>query len=258
MKAEQNVTGQQLVDQLVELDKKFVARLDQDDTAGAMKLALEGAEITWKLRWLLGKQAALVGSKILKDFVHGEIQLIQIIDELGLSSGLGDDTWEWADQHGWIADEHLNEIIDLENPDWPDAVNQRLLQVDVLITKTPLPEWVLRHLRSVRRCYAFKLYDVVWISLRSLIETASFACLIESGILPADERVLPMARLSIRDCLSRLRQFGKLSRSDKTIDRIIDRANELVHSKRKIEPPSERETLTAIKKVIQYVDALVF
>lgn len=218
---------------------------------------MEAAQIERELRWLLASKASTVGTPLLRQFTEKAFDLQWVIAELGLAEDGPDGTFEWHDQYGFIADPHLNTIIDFTDPDCPNAVNARLLKIAVLLTRDPLPEWVLQHLRSVRRCYAFELYDVVWVSLRALVEAASFAALLKSGVVKRDANVRYLAEHSVRACLKDVeRSTGVPRKQVAAMHRIVDRANALVHGKGKTDLPSEAETFQAIQAVVKFVEVL--
>jgi hypothetical protein len=190
----------------------------------------------------------------LRAFIEKTFYLQALIRELGFAADGPDHTW--ADEDGWIADSHFNELIDMGHL-WLYGLNARLLEVSVLLTRVALPDWVLRHLRSVRRCYALQLYEVVWVSLRALVEAASFARLVDAGIVTTGKGVTYLAEHNVRACLRDVERVTDVPKAQVAkVHRIISRANLVMHAKGATDVPSEAETSQAIQQVVDYVESL--
>jgi hypothetical protein len=164
---------------------------------------------------------------------------------------------EWDPDLPYMFDPHLNRLIDFEDPDWPQPINERLLKVQVLLTKSPLPSWVVGHLYTLRCCYALEMYEAAWIFARALIEALSFEWLTRSGRFEGPANVRHIAERRLGETLKMVAETASVPRIDmEKIIRIKNRANALIHSKQSINYPSESETLEAISQVIRYAELL--
>ncbi len=258
MKDDKSDELQELVARFEWLDKLFHDQMARDNISSALDTVKQAAKVGQKLQWLMGIQGALVATDRVRDFAAGRIPLQRVIAELDLNVTIWEPDSDGGDRHGWIADSHLNEVLDVIDPDWTERVNERLLEVTVLLTDRPLPEWILRHLRALRRSYALGLNDVAWISLRSLIETASFSRLNEEEDLGKDSNVRSFAEYSLKTCLDLIAKRSWVSdRELKGIRGIVQRTNRLVHAKDAVDVPTGAETLQAINTVVSYLHSLL-
>ena len=257
MKNDKDKEIKELFARLEWLDKLFWDQVAKDQLSSALHTLKEASKASGRLKWVIGIQGALVARDRLRDFADGKTELQRVIAGLGLDANPHESDFEWGEKHGWLADSHLNEVLDVEYPEWPNRINERLLEVTILITARPLPEWVVRHLRTLRRCYALGLNDVAWISLRSLIETISYSRLTEENDRANGSQVRLLAERSLQTCLNEIDKRSWVSRGQlQTIRAIVRRANSLVHAKGAIDVPTKPETLEAINAVVSYAHSL--
>src|SRR5687768_12106846 len=112
---------QELLRTFVRLNAEFANQLDAKDYPSAIKTASSAAQIQGKLRWVLASNASAVESDPLRKFVDQGFLVQTFIAELGLAMDGPDGTPEWND--GYIAEPHLNRVIDFLDPDWAEPVN---------------------------------------------------------------------------------------------------------------------------------------
>lgn len=177
---------QNLLNRFIELDANASKEIQASNTEAAATAIFEGIQIERKLRTLLAFEGHLAwNDQALDTFRRQEFWLQAAIDELRLET---DDRWD--PELPSILDSHLNYLFDFTDPDWTEPINKRLLSVQVLLTKRPLPDWVVSHLHTVRRCYALEMREAAWVFLRALVEAVSFECLSQRGILNQSSKIL--------------------------------------------------------------------
>lgn len=215
------------------------------------------AEIDFRLRHLLATLTAVSERpEQFREFRGRTWIVLRLIDELCVEGRDYVEPWDYAH----LPDEHLRRVIDLTESleDWVPPIEERLLEVAYLVTRTELPDWVLRHFRIARRCFALEMYDATWVFLRATIEAVSFHYLSHRGHLPGGERVRAVAEWRLQDCLRIVRQGGQVSATlMKEVDDVVRRANHIIHRKREVGAPGEADTLRAIRHVVDYAERLL-
>jgi hypothetical protein len=244
---------QSFIERFIELDGMAVEQLRANKVEGLARAIFEGARIERKLLTLLAFHGHVTGDEeAIASFRRQAFSLQAMISELR-----AEPQDEWDPDLPYMFDPHLNRLIDFEDPDWPEPINERLLKVQVLLTKRPLPTWVVRHLHTLRRCYALEMYEAAWIFARALIEAVSFEWLKQNGSFEGPANVRYIAERNLGQILDMVADRSSVPISDmKTIRQIKNRANKFVHSKRAIDGPSEAETLEAISQVVRYAELL--
>jgi hypothetical protein len=235
------------------LDLAAVDALRANKVDALARTIFEANQVQRKLRTLLAFHGHVAGDEEVIDAFRRETFPVQaMITQLRLEPQ--DD---WDPDLPYMFDPHLNRLIDFEDPDWPEPINERLLKVQVLLTNKPLPDWLVRHLLTLRRCFALEMYEAAWIFLRALVEAVSFEWLKHKGSFGGPPNVRHIAERRLEELLGMVADRASISVSDMTkIRRIKSRANKIIHSKRPIDGPTEAETLEAIRQVIWYAELL--
>jgi hypothetical protein len=244
---------QSLIERFTKLDEMAVEHLEANDVEALARAIFEGARTERSLQTMLAFHGYVTGNEeAIAAFRRRTFSLQAMISELG-----AEPQDKWDPDLPYMFDPHLNRIIDFEDPNWPDAINERLIKVQVLLTKRPLPSWVLRHLYTLRRCYALEMYEAAWIFVRALIEAVSFEWLKQNGSFEGPANVRHIAERNLGQVLDMVADRASVPIADmKTIQQIKSRANKIVHSKGAIDSPSQAETLEAISQVIRYAELL--
>jgi len=242
-----------LIERFTELDAMAVEHLRANNFEALARAIFEGARIERKLQTMLAFHGHVTGNEeAIASFRRRAFSLQAMISELR-----AEPEDEWDPDLPYMFDPHLNRLVDFEDPDWPEPINERLLRVQVLLTKEPLPDWVVRHLLTLRRCYALEMFEAAWIFIRALIEAVSFEWLKQNGRFDAPANVRHIAERRLEDLLGMVADRASVPVADMAkIRRIKSRANRIVHSKRPIDSPTEAETLEAISQVIRYAELL--
>lgn len=254
MSHEQSPTEiRKLIKRFTELEAMALEYLRASKFEALARTIFEAVRLQRQLQALLGFHGQVAGDEEAIDLFRRQAFSLQaMISELRAEPG---DEWDPDLPH--MFDSHLNRLIDFEDPDWPEPINERLLRVQVLLTKKPLPDWVVRHLLTLRRCYALEMYEAAWIFIRALIEAVSFEWLKQNGSFKGPANVRHISERKLGELLEMVADRASVPVSDMTkIRGIKSRANRIVHSKRPIDSPSEAETLEAISQVIRYAELL--
>jgi hypothetical protein len=244
---------QRLIQQFSVLDLAAVDSLTANNFEALARTIFEAIQVQRKLRTLLAFHGHVAGDEEAIDSFRRETFPVQaMITELRLEP-----QDEWDPDLPYMFDPHLNRLIDFEDPDWPEPINERLLKVQVLLTNKPLPDWLVRHFLTLRRCFALEMYEAAWIFLRALVEAVSFEWLKQNGSFGGPANVRHISERRLEELLGMVADRASISVSDMTkIRQIKSRANKIIHSKRQLDDPTEAETLDAIGEVVRYVELL--
>lgn len=242
-----------LIKRFIELDCMAVEHVRANNVEALARTIFEGARIQRNLRTMLAFHGQVTGDEeAIECFRRHAFSLQAIISELR-----AEPEGECDPDLPYMFDPHLNRLIDFEDPDWPDPINERLLKVQVLLTKKPLPDWVVRHLFTIRRCYALAMYEAAWIFVRALLEAVSFEWLRQNGSFGGPANLRHIAELQLQQCLDMVADRASVPVPEmEQLRHIVRRGNKIIHSKRPIDSPSEAETLDAISHVIRYAELL--
>jgi hypothetical protein len=213
----------------------------------------DAAQVAFDLRWTLTEGAAVRVDKrdraSLVRFRDGQFEVQEVLratrlDEVSLGDG-------W----GWFPDATISKLLDPTEPFQYEAILDRLLKCQVVVSHHDLPSWIIGRLQTIRRCYALCLYDAAFVFMRSVIEAASYDWLAEhQGPSGATDIA---NRQPLGTWLDRVLQGADLSaRHRRDIRGIVERANELIHSKRNVREPNDAEALRALGIVVHYVERL--
>lgn len=242
---------QRLIMRFMQLDGDAVEYVQSKDWQALAKLVPEAVQINYKLRSLLAFHGHVASEEEAIDLFRRQAFSIQAV----IKQLQAEDDHEWDPPY--MFDAHLDRLIDFEDPDWPAPINERLLKVQVLLTRKPLPSWVLRHLLTLRRCYALEMHEAAWIFMRSLIEALSFEWLKQRGEFGGSSKVRYIAERKLEEILRMIEDLATVPASDLAkIRKIKRRANKIIHSKRVLDDPTEAETFEAISQTVRYAELL--
>jgi hypothetical protein len=252
------------LDGFVKLEARFVRASNEHDFATVASVLLESVECAAEIYWHLASEGAVTTNEpALRRFRDEGFTLQEALSRIipgpsSLANRVTGRLGEFPPAGGdWLADGLLSRLLDPTEPEFREAILERLLSVQVLLVAHNLPVWLRRHVLTLRRCYALRLTEPTWLFLRALLEAASFHWLVEHGHLAREGPVRSIAERKLSEAMRLVAVHSGIPR--RQLDRVwgvIDKANRLVHGKRDVPEPSDQETLTAISTVVSYVEFL--
>lgn len=157
------------------------------------------------------------------------------------------------------SEEGINYIETLFSEGTADYVDEEFFtrrnQVGTLIVAESLPDHFLQHFRNLRECYALGLFEATVIYCRAVLETGCFEALRRKGIVNLQSKVEDIREHSLKALMGSIKPFI-YRKSWEVADKVIKKANDVLHSKRERVVVSQEEAYNAIKTTFAVVEEL--
>jgi hypothetical protein len=243
---------------LVELVKKF-ERLDALIASGIENGRLEmigqTLEAKKEIKRFLSERQPLkversLGIKLKKIRDNYGYTIDRVVDALAEITGT---------QFSQESEEGIDYVDALFSEGTADYVDEgfftRRNQVGTLIVSESLPDHFVHHFENLRECYALGLFQATVIYCRAVIETGCFEALCRRGEVKRDAKVNDFREFSLKALMRSIKPFVYKSNWDKA-DKVIKRADNVLHSKREKVVVSENEAYDAIKDTFAIIEEL--
>lgn len=128
-------------------------------------------------------------------------------------------------------------------------------QVGTLIVSEALPEPFVHHFHKLRECFSLGLFQPTVIYCRAVIETGCFEALRRKGKVKVASKVADIREYSLKKLMGSIKPFvykGNWENADK----VIKKADDVLHSKRKKVAVSEEDAFDAIKDTFAIIEEL--
>ena len=128
-------------------------------------------------------------------------------------------------------------------------------EVGTLIISESLPDHFVHHFQSVRECCALGLFQTTVIYCRAVIETGCFEALRRRGRAKLDSRVGDISEFSLKVLMRNIKPFVYGENWDKA-DKVIKKADSILHSKKQKVSITQEEAYNAIKDTFAIVEEI--
>jgi len=135
------------------------------------------------------------------------------------------------------------------------GVFTRRNQIGTLIVNESIPDHILHHYQNLRECYALGLFEATVIYCRAVIETGCFEALRRKGKVKLELRDRDIREYSLKALMNSIKPFVYRDNWD-SADRVIKKADDVLHSKRKKIRVTQDEAYDAIKDTFAIVEEL--
>jgi len=128
-------------------------------------------------------------------------------------------------------------------------------QVGTLIVSESLPEHFVHHFHNLRECFSLGLFQATVIYCRAVIETGCFEALRRKGKVRVASKLEDIREYSLKALMGSIKPFvdqGNWGNADK----VIKKADDVLHSKRKKVAVTEGEAYDAIKDTFAIIEEL--
>lgn len=177
-----------------------------------------------------------------------------VIDELidGLSQRMG----KQLSQEVEADDELDDEFFTLRADDHVvEGYYTRKNEVGTLIVNETLPEHFVHHFETVRDCYALGLFQATLIYCRAVIEAGCFEALRRKGKVSRDPKIEDFREFNLKALMNSIKPFVYMENWNKA-DRLIKKANKILHSKKETTGVTKTDAYNAIKDTFAIVEEL--
>jgi len=197
---------------------------------------------------------------------------------LQVDSGLGLKLKKIRDNYGYIIDRVVKALeedtgtkFSQESEEEIDIVNalleqgtieyvdegffRRRNQVGTLIVSESLPDHLVHHFHNLRECYALGLFEATVIYCRAIIETGCFEALRRRGEVKLGSTIEDIREFKLRALMLSIKPFVYRGNWDNA-NKVIKKADEVLHSKRKREGLTEQQTYDVIKDTFAIIEEL--
>jgi ribosomal protein S20 len=128
-------------------------------------------------------------------------------------------------------------------------------EVATLIVSESLPSHFTYHFQNLRQCYALGLFQATIIYCRAVIETGCFEALNRRENLRKDSVVTDVREYSLKELMKSIKKYvyqGNWENADK----VIKKADEILHSKRENVIINKNQAYNAIKDTFAIIEEL--
>jgi hypothetical protein len=128
-------------------------------------------------------------------------------------------------------------------------------QVGTLLIGESLPDHFLHHFAKFRECYALGLFEATVIYCRAVLETGCFEALRRKGKVNPHSKVEDLREYSLKALMRSIKSliYGK---NWDAADKVIKKADDILHSKREKVIVSQEEAYAAIKTTFAVIEEL--
>lgn len=128
-------------------------------------------------------------------------------------------------------------------------------QVATLIVSESLPSHFVHHFLNLRECYALGLFEATVIYCRAVIETGCFEALRRRGKVNVRFKVEDIREFSLKMLLRSIKPFVYSGNWDNA-DKVIKKADSILHSKREKVVVTQEEAHDAFKDTFAIIEEL--